>query len=50
MGGADVHLLSDVASYTTGVDLPVAGIVGVIFRAAPLVAPYGAKGPARLGR
>lgn len=28
LGGAYVYLLSDAASYTTGVDLPVAGIVG----------------------
>ncbi|KAK3076010.1 hypothetical protein LTR53_000187 [Teratosphaeriaceae sp. CCFEE 6253] len=28
LGGAYVYLLSDSASYTTGVDLPVAGIVG----------------------
>lgn len=28
LGGAYVYLLSDCASYTTGVDLPVAGIVG----------------------
>ena len=28
LGGAYVYLLSDVASYTTGIDIPVAGIVG----------------------
>ncbi|KAL8698487.1 MAG: hypothetical protein Q9201_006542 [Fulgogasparrea decipioides] len=28
LGGAYVYLLSDAASYTTGIDLPVAGIVG----------------------
>ena len=28
LGGAYVYLLSDGASYTTGVDLPVAGVVG----------------------
>jgi NAD(P)-dependent dehydrogenase (short-subunit alcohol dehydrogenase family) len=28
LGGAYVYLLSDCASYTTGIDLPVAGIVG----------------------
>ncbi|KAK4547361.1 hypothetical protein LTR36_001017 [Oleoguttula mirabilis] len=28
LGGAYVYLLSDTASYTTGIDLPVAGIVG----------------------
>jgi NAD(P)-dependent dehydrogenase (short-subunit alcohol dehydrogenase family) len=28
LGGAYVYLLSDSASYTTGIDLPVAGIVG----------------------
>ncbi|KAM5352998.1 hypothetical protein ACJ41O_005720 [Fusarium nematophilum] len=28
LGGAYVYLLSDAASYTTGIDIPVAGIVG----------------------
>ncbi|OJD30718.1 short-chain dehydrogenase [Diplodia corticola] len=28
LGGAYVYLLSDVASYTTGIDIPIAGIVG----------------------
>lgn len=28
LGGAYVYLLSDTASYTTGIDIPVAGIVG----------------------
>ncbi|KAH8883492.1 short-chain dehydrogenase [Thozetella sp. PMI_491] len=28
LGGAYVYLLSDCASYTTGIDLPIAGIVG----------------------
>lgn len=28
LGGAYVYLLSDGASYTTGIDIPVAGIVG----------------------
>lgn len=28
LGGAYVYLLSDCASYTTGIDIPVAGIVG----------------------
>jgi len=27
-GGAYVYLLSDSASYTTGIDIPIAGIVG----------------------
>ena len=26
--GAYVYLLSDTASYTTGIDIPIAGIVG----------------------
>jgi NAD(P)-dependent dehydrogenase (short-subunit alcohol dehydrogenase family) len=28
LGGAYVYLLSDIASYTTGIDIPIAGIVG----------------------
>ena len=28
LGGAYVYLLSYAASYTTGIDIPVAGIVG----------------------
>ena len=28
LGGAYVYLLSDLASYTTGIDIPIAGIVG----------------------
>ena len=28
LGGAYVYLLSDAASYTTGIDIPIAGIVG----------------------
>jgi NAD(P)-dependent dehydrogenase (short-subunit alcohol dehydrogenase family) len=28
LGGAYVYLMSDTASYTTGIDIPVAGIVG----------------------
>ena len=28
VGGAYVYLLSDTATYTTGIDIPVAGIVG----------------------
>lgn len=28
LGGAYVYLLSDTASYTTGIDIPIAGIVG----------------------
>lgn len=28
LGGAYVYLLSDCASYTTGIDIPIAGIVG----------------------
>ncbi|KAL8951948.1 MAG: hypothetical protein Q9222_002100 [Ikaeria aurantiellina] len=28
LGGAYVYLLSDAASYTTGIDIPVAGLVG----------------------
>ena len=28
LGGAYVYLLSDAASYTTGIDIPVTGIVG----------------------
>ncbi|KAL1646015.1 hypothetical protein SLS58_003435 [Diplodia intermedia] len=28
LGGAYVYLMSDVASYTTGIDIPIAGIVG----------------------
>ena len=28
LGGAYVYLLSDAATYTTGIDIPVAGIVG----------------------
>ena len=28
LGGTYVYLLSDAASYTTGIDIPVAGIVG----------------------
>lgn len=27
LGGAYVYLLSDTASYTTGIDIPIAGIV-----------------------
>lgn len=30
LGGAYVYLLSDAASYTTGIDIPVAGIVGAV--------------------
>lgn len=28
LGGAYVYLLSDTATYTTGIDIPIAGIVG----------------------
>lgn len=28
LGGAYVYLLSDASSYTTGIDIPIAGIVG----------------------
>jgi NAD(P)-dependent dehydrogenase (short-subunit alcohol dehydrogenase family) len=28
LGGGYVYLLSDSASYTTGIDIPIAGIVG----------------------
>ncbi len=28
LGGAYVYLLSDSSSYTTGIDIPIAGIVG----------------------
>jgi NAD(P)-dependent dehydrogenase (short-subunit alcohol dehydrogenase family) len=29
LGGAYVYLLSDAASYTSGVDLPVHGVIGI---------------------
>ena len=28
LGGAYVYLLSDSSSYTTGIDIPIAGVVG----------------------
>lgn len=28
LGGAYVYLLSETATYTTGIDIPIAGIVG----------------------
>jgi Enoyl-(Acyl carrier protein) reductase len=41
LGGAYVYLLSDAASYTTSIDIPVNGVIGSAYYSSPTVAIRG---------